>query len=318
MDMKKEIIEYKDQLPSTIEELIDFVIVSNEAIQSFKAKLKACNKADIAKGARDQTLKDGRKISRLHLEAESRLGELLSKIPNKEASSARGTRSLPNGINKKESHYAQEIYKHPEFVKKVFTEKLNDIPSRHDVLKAIQKYKREQKAETPPIVLGQHYSVIYADPPWKYDFSETINREIEKNYPTMSLKELKELQWEFKDNTVLFMWATAPKLKEALELLNYWGFDYKTHLIWDKEKIGMGYWFRGQHELLMVGVKGKFSPPKEKDRIPSIIRIPRTEHSKKPDEIRDLIANWYPNHKKVELFARKNYKNWDSWGNEIK
>ena len=78
--MQREIIEHEDKLPATIEELIDFVIVSNEAVQGFKAKLKACDKAESAKEARDTTLKDGRKMSRLHLEAESRLGELLEKI----------------------------------------------------------------------------------------------------------------------------------------------------------------------------------------------------------------------------------------------
>lgn len=77
----------------------------------------------------------------------------------------------------------------------------------------------------------------------------------------MELEEIKTLSIPSADNAVLFLWATAPKLKEALEVMEAWGFEYRTNAVWDKEIIGMGYWFRGQHELLLVGVKGEFSPP---------------------------------------------------------
>jgi len=177
--------------------------------------------------------------------------------------------------------------------------------------------EHKEEIETPPTDVGENYSILYCDPPWRYDFSETTSREIEQKYPTMELKELKNLQIPCDGNAVIFMWATAPKLREALELLDAWDFDYKTHAIWDKDKIGMGYWFRGQHELLMVGVKGEFSPPESKKRVSSVFRITRTKHSKKPDEIRELISKWYPKHKKIELFAREKHIGWDSWGNEI-
>jgi len=127
MQGKKEtnIIEMTRQLPSTIEDLVDFVIVGNEAIQSFKSKLRACDKSETAKFARDQALKDGRKVSRLVLDAESRLGELLEQIPNQEPirtaeGSFKGTLGkLPVGINKKESFYAQEIHRNPEIVQQI-------------------------------------------------------------------------------------------------------------------------------------------------------------------------------------------------------
>ena len=88
-------------------------------------------------------------------------------------------------------------------------------------------------------------------------------------------------------------------------------------MIWDKEIIGMGYWFRGQHELLLVGVKGRFSPPDQGLRISSVYNEKRGRHSKKPNGIRDLISEWFPNAKKIELFARKKCNGWDVWGNEI-
>jgi len=161
------------------------------------------------------------------------------------------------------------------------------------------------------------YSIIYADPPWRYDFSKSDSRQIENQYPTMSLEEIKALRIPTDENCVLFLWATAPKLIEALEVLKAWGFTYKTHVIWNKDIIGMGYWFRGQHELLLVGVKGKFSPPEPKHRISSIFTERRTNHSKKPCKLRELISVWYLNQSKLKLFTRQKTEGWDVWGNEV-
>lgn len=172
--------------------------------------------------------------------------------------------------------------------------------------------KRERRTKMP-----KKYQVIYADPPWRYDFSKSDSRQVENQYPTMSLEEIKALQVPAADNSVLYLWATAPELLESLAVLESWGFCYKTHAIWDKVTMGMGYWFRGQHELLLVGVKGHFSPPEQKLRIPSIIAAKRTNHSAKPDIVRTLIQIWYPNTAKLELFARQEAAGWDCWGNEV-
>jgi len=161
------------------------------------------------------------------------------------------------------------------------------------------------------------YQVIYADPPWRYDFSKSDSREIENQYPTMTVVELCDLTIPSESNSVLYLWATAPKLLEALQVLRAWGFTYKTSAIWDKDILGMGYWFRGQHELLLVGVKGSFSPPPQSLRVSSVYRERRTKHSKKPNGIRDLIASWYPDKSRVELFARQKTEGWDCWGNEV-
>jgi ParB/RepB/Spo0J family partition protein len=127
-------------------------------------------------------------------------------------------------------------------------------------------------------------TVIIADPPWRYDFAETDNRQIENQYPTADVDEI--CTWTPKniaDDCVLLLWATAPKLIEALTVLQAWGFEYKTCAVWDKEKIGMGYWFRGQHELLLVGTRGKAQPPNESQRVSSIFRETRGRHSAKPE-----------------------------------
>jgi len=166
---------------------------------------------------------------------------------------------------------------------------------------------------------NKKYNIIYADPPWRYTFSKSNSRLIENQYQTMSTDDICNLPIKSitAQNAVLYMWATAPKLLEAIRVINAWGFNYKTHGIWDKEIIGMGYWFRGQHELLTVSTKGNFSPPPSTMRISSIMKEKRTRHSKKPDFIRDLIKNWFPDSECIELFARQPTKGWDTWGNEL-
>jgi len=169
------------------------------------------------------------------------------------------------------------------------------------------------------------YSIIYADPPWRYDFSKDSADAIENKYPTMPLEEIKELRIPATENAALFLWATVPKLEEALEVIRAWGFTYKTNAVWDKKRIGMGYWFRGRHEHLLVATRGKFSPPQREQLIDSVFGYRRGEHSKKPQPIRDLIKQWYPSMKRLEMFARKgsdlfseeDYAGWDVWGNEV-
>ena len=161
------------------------------------------------------------------------------------------------------------------------------------------------------------YDVIYADPPWRYRHCASNNRKVENQYPTMALSEIKAFPVPAARDSVLYLWVPSPKLGEGLEVMSAWGFDYRSSLVWDKERIGMGYWFRGQHELLVVGVKGVVSPPPQALRVSSVFREPRTAHSRKPDRIREMIARWFPDAAKIELFARRRYPGWEAWGNEL-
>ena len=106
-----------------------------------------------------------------------------------------------------------------------------------------------------------------------------------------------------------------------------WGFTYKTHMVWVKDKIGTGYYARNQHEDLLIGEKGDMPVSKEENRFSSVFHSERTnEHSKKPELVYELIEQMYPNRKYLELFSRRNKKekeerskksNWKYWGNEI-
>lgn len=162
------------------------------------------------------------------------------------------------------------------------------------------------------------YPVIYCDPPWRYDHIETESRAIENQYPTMSIDEIKGMALGdiAADDCVLFMWATSPKLAEAMEVLTAWGFVYRTCAVWDKQVIGMGYYFRQQHELLLVATKGNPVTPSPANRPSSVVSVKRGEHSRKPDEFYTLIENMYPEFAKVELFARGSRAGWSAWGNQ--
>lgn len=177
-----------------------------------------------------------------------------------------------------------------------------------------QQILRDSKTELP--APSGFYDLIYIDPPWRYEHSISSSRDIENQYPTMTLEEMKEMSIPAADNCVLLMWVTAPKVAESVELLNAWGFTYRTCAVWDKEIIGMGYWFRSQHELLFVAVKGQVSPPEVEHRISSVYREKRGQHSSKPHFYYDFIEKSFPGLSKIEVFARNKREGWEAWGNE--
>lgn len=164
------------------------------------------------------------------------------------------------------------------------------------------------------------FDIILADPPWKYNFQKSSNRRSENHFPTMTLEDIKALGDKIpsKKNSVLYLWATAPKLPQALEVMKAWGYKYKTNASWDKMIMGMGYWFRGQHEHLLVGVKGKFSPPPTNARFRSTMIEKRAFRvAKKPEISYEYIEKAFPDELKLELFARYPREGWDVWGNEV-
>ncbi len=174
------------------------------------------------------------------------------------------------------------------------------------------------KGNAPLGAVASRYPVIYADPPWRYEHAETESRAIENHYPTMSLDEIKALPLVdiAHSDCVLFMWATSPKLAESMEVLSAWGFSYRTCAVWDKQKIGMGYYFRQQHELLLVAVRGEPPTPLPADRPASVFSYPRGQHSAKPVEVYELIEAMYPDFPKLEMFCRSPREGWAVWGNQ--
>ena len=162
------------------------------------------------------------------------------------------------------------------------------------------------------------YSVVLADPPWRYSFHSSDNSGVELHYETMNLESICSVPVHeiAAKNCVLFLWATAPLLPEALDVMSSWGFTYKTNLVWVKSQHGMGYWSRGKHELLLVGTKGRPPTPRPADRVASVFRSKSRRHSQKPPEARVIIEKYYPSARKVELFAREKTEGWTVWGRE--
>lgn len=198
----------------------------------------------------------------------------------------------------------------PELQKKV----RNGTTSIAHAYTQIQQIERQDLIPLAPMPIGTS-DIIMADPPWKYDFF--LRGSPNSHYNSMSMDELKALKIPSAENCILFLWATNPKLKEALELMEYWGFTYKTNLVWCKDRIGTGLYVRGKHELLLIGKKGEFHVPPGRDRPESTIFAKRGKHSEKPKVVYEIIEKMFPNRKYLELFARNKQTGWKSWGNQI-
>jgi N6-adenosine-specific RNA methylase IME4 len=182
----------------------------------------------------------------------------------------------------------------------------------------LEKISEISKGNSEISVISRKFPVIYADPPWRYEHVESESRAIENHYPTMSLDEICALDIGSisTDDCVLFLWTTSPKLEESFRVIREWGFTYRTCAVWDKEKIGMGYYFRQQHELLLVATKGNIPAPEPSARVPSVFRYPRGLHSRKPEEVYSIIEGMYPTLPKLELFCRTPKAGWSVWGNQ--
>jgi len=182
----------------------------------------------------------------------------------------------------------------------------------------IDKIKEISEHNTPLELVSRRYPIVYADPPWRYEYAETESRAIENQYPTMTLDEICNMPVQdiTTPGALLFLWTTSPKLEESFRVIREWGFEYKTCMVWDKEKIGMGYYARQQHELLLIAKKGDIPAPEAGNRPGSVIRSPRTKHSSKPAIFHEIIERMYPELPRIELFSRREREGWDAWGNQ--
>lgn len=170
---------------------------------------------------------------------------------------------------------------------------------------------------------NKKYQIILCDPPWKYRDTALYKKfrphgfGAEHHYATMTTDDICKLKVEdiADKNSVLFLWITVPLLPEGLKVMEAWGFKYKTSLFWRKiMSLGCGHWFRGQVEILLMGVKGKVKAFHIQKC--NIIESKVRKHSQKPDEFYELLEMTRIT-SRIELFARQKRKNWDAWGDEI-
>lgn len=189
---------------------------------------------------------------------------------------------------------------------------------------SVAELRKRIKADAPPVEVKDEpgkYRVIYADPPWQYgDERGTVAAGgAVAQYPLMSIEQLCNMNvCELAaKNAVLFMWVTVPLLAESMEVIDAWGFEYKTHIVWDKQRPFYGNYSHVQHEILCICTRGSCVPAKDCQLPRSVLAIKKGKHSEKPHEFYELIEGLYPKGKRIELFARNERDGWESWGNEI-
>jgi len=205
-----------------------------------------------------------------------------------------------------------------EFLNKAEKEKL----SVRDLRLIVSQHKEQQQEYIRLANAPEKYSIVYADPPWKYisgDQHTDTEQEtvIGSHYKQMTIDELcaMPIKQMIYDNSILFLWVTAPLLEECFDLIRAWGFKYKTGMVWDKVKHNVGHKVSIRHEHLLICERGQM--PDIHELVDSVYSEERTEHSKKPEYFRELIDKLYPIGKRIEIFARgKLPENWDTWGDE--
>lgn len=175
--------------------------------------------------------------------------------------------------------------------------------------------------------MGKKYKIIYADPPWQYRVysKKGQGRSAENHYHTMNIKDIMALPVDkiADKDCILFLWITFPCLKEGIEVMERWGFKYKTcGFNWVKRNkkkntyfMGLGFWTRSNSEVCLIGTKGQ--PKRVSKSVSQICDARIMEYSRKPAEIRERIVELCGELPRIELFARDKVKGWDSLGDEI-
>lgn len=194
--------------------------------------------------------------------------------------------------------------------------KPKQITRVHNKIKKRQHLEEAHAKGSPPMPEGI-YDIIYADPGWKYDSDASQRGKADNHYATMTTKDIADLDVPSAENALLFLWVTNAHLEDGLRVLKSWGFKYITNFAWVKDKIGLGWFARGQHELLLLCRKGTMPHPEDHNRFSTVITAPRREHSVKPEIVYEMIETMYPNRVYLELFARKRRSGWTTWGLEV-
>jgi N6-adenosine-specific RNA methylase IME4 len=175
---------------------------------------------------------------------------------------------------------------------------------------------------------GKRFSTILADPPWRFQ-NRTGKMAPEhrrlSRYDTMDISDIMALPVAdcAADPAHLYLWVPNALLPEGLAVMKAWGFDYKSNIVWHKirkdggsDGRGVGFYFRNVTELCLFGIRGKNARTGSAGRRQvNLLGTRKREHSRKPDEMYDLIESCSPT-KRLEIFARGPRKGWTAWGNQ--
>ncbi len=266
------------------------------------------------------------RAAELKLFAERRLGKLLNGVVT------RGYKSLPDGVSRKQSSHWQLEASVPD---REFTRYVASRIDRGEELTTLGLLKIARLRNANTTLNGKHrtgvcdssdlgaivesgikFGTIYADPPWQYD-NQGTRAATNTQYPTMSVEDIADLPVSelAEENAHLHLWTTNAFLFSAKEVLEAWGFTYKSVFVWVKTEMGIGNYWRVSHEFMLLGVRGKcpFLDHAEK----SWMEASRMGgHSKKPEAVRERIERVSPG-PRLELFGRETRQDWVVWGNDI-
>lgn len=177
-------------------------------------------------------------------------------------------------------------------------------------------------------VKNRSYGTILADPPWQFT-NRTGKMAPEhkrlSRYQTLTLQQIKEIPVALvaAEKSHLYLWVPNALLNEGLQVMEAWGFEYKSNIVWHKirkdggpDGRGVGFYFRNTTELVLFGVRGRLRTLAPGRRQVNIIKTMKREHSRKPDELYDVIEACSPG-PYLELFARGKRQDWYQWGNQV-
>ena len=272
------------------------------------------------------------------IRAERRAGELLRQIQRRQrggdqkSKSQSGTLKLADlGINKNQSSRWQQIAQIPsesferhidstkESGKELTSASTLKLAKRESAVLKSQSCARPMSAQgwitNLDELKGQRFGCLYIDPPWPYE-NQSSRGATSNHYSAMSLRAVADLPIPdlAAAKSHLHLWTTNAFLGDGIQLIEHWGFSFKSMLIWIKPQIGMGNYWRVSHETLLLGVRGKLTFASNEHR--SWISVDRKRHSEKPDQIRDLVQTVSPG-PYLELFGRKPCPGWTVWGNQL-
>ena len=261
--------------------------------------------------------------------------ELLMKLSGARSEAKAAWRLVIVEVAEKDASFS---YRLSRIVEDVITRALDEgrVPTKSEILEAARQIRAERqgdKAENRAArevdlanritaLPQRRYGVIVADPEWRFEpwsRQTGMDRAADNHYPTSCTEIIaaRDVPSIAANDCILFLWATVPMLPHALTVMGGWGFDYRSHFVWVKNRIGTGFWNRNKHELLLVGVRGHIPAPAPGTQWESAINAPVGKHSEKPECFYQLVESHFPTLPKIELNCRGPARpGWDAWGNE--
>tara|TARA_R110000787_G_scaffold258075_1_gene363280 strand:+ start:1649 stop:2212 length:564 start_codon:yes stop_codon:yes gene_type:complete len=164
------------------------------------------------------------------------------------------------------------------------------------------------------------YDIIIADPPWQYDGKTALSKTAGEHYQVAYSTNFNNLPLKniAAKDSLLFMWCSGCLMKQAIELMEAWGWTFKqVAFVWDKKRVNPGSYSMTACEFVIVGKRGKIPQPRGVRNTRQLLSELRGKHSVKPEQVMKSLCAMFPTQNKLELFARRDCEGWDTTGNEL-